>query len=280
MKQQGEELEAIALYQDHTYGPTIASFMGKLKDNVAEFALSDFQGVAPAIPLTVDLSLKFDKDFRIAEGSWKTDIGTHGSCKIQAISMSVVRWWLYIVRANVGFFFRRHTPTVYGVLLLLVVLLDLLKIFQISYPALILLLVPSLYIYRNFLAELVRLFRIRKIGPVEFEQAPLTEQTRLVISQQVQETVAFSILDLFFVPRTKIILLWLSQQGAIRRAQFNAYATAIGVLADNLDVTWNALIASGCAKVTATGLITGEETLTIADLGRRYVQHLSGGTRV
>jgi hypothetical protein len=60
----------------------------------------------------------------------------------------------------------------------------------------------------------------------------------------------------------------LNQSTAVDRAQFNAYATAIGVPADNLDETWSAIITSGCATLA-------EGKLAISEFGRKYVAHLT-----
>lgn len=145
---------------------------------------------------------------------------------------------------------------------------------QVSYPNVVLLLIPAPYIFRRQLAELVQLFRasgVRKFGPLEF-QPLLTEDIRRVITQliaqHVQETVAFVVLDGFLVVRTKLALIWLNQNQAVDRAQFNGYATAIGIAADNLDATWDALIVSGCCTLV-------EGRLAITDFGRRYVAYLT-----
>lgn len=157
----------------------------------------------------------------------------------------------------------------YAAILLIVAVLNLFKIVELSYPSLILLLIPAPYVFRNYFAELLTAYRVRKIGPVELEpQNPATEDVRRVIAQQVQETVRFVVLDGFFVLRTKLMLIWLNQQQAVDRAQFNAYGTLIAVPTDNFDATWNALIQSGCASLVG-------ERLTITELGRRYVAYLT-----
>ena len=268
LEQSGDVLSGKALLRDQEFGTTVVAFSGKLSGSQAELRLSDFLGSAPITPLYGELKLNFDKDLQSAEGSWQTDIGTQGTCKLWPAKVARSLWQLRLAGSNGRIFLRRYGAAVYTATLFVVAVLNLVKVFEISYPSLILLLVPVPYVFRKYLVELINAYRVRRIGPVELEpQNPLTEDIRRVIAQQVQETVAFVALNGFLVLRTKLILIWLSQNPAVDRALFNGYAAAIGVPADNLDATWSALISSGCAALTG-------ERLTITDLGRRYVAFL------
>lgn len=269
LDQHGELLHGIAVVQDHEFGTAAVAFSGTLSANQAELRLHDFRGSAPIMALYGELKINFGVNFQSAEGSWNTDIGTQGTCKLWPADIGRSLAWLRVAGGKSQVFLRRYGAPLYAGVLFVVALLSLSKVFEVSYQSLILLLVPTPYVFRRNLGELITAYRVRKVGPVELEsQNPITEDIRRVISQQVQETVAFVALNGFFVLRTKLLLIWLSQNPPVDRAQFNAYATAIGVSADNLDATWSAIIYSGCA-----GLV--EERLAITDLGRHYVAFLT-----
>lgn len=269
LDQHGEVWHGTAFVQDHEFGVTIVAFSGKLSGNQAELRLHDFWGSAPMMALYGELKLNFGQNFQSAEGSWQTDIGTQGTCKLWPADIGRSLSWLRVAGGKSQVFLRRCGATVYAVVLFIVALLSLSKIFEVSYPSLILLLVPTPYVFRKNLTELITAYRVRKVGPIEFEtQNPLTEDIRRVISQQVQETVAFVALNGFFVIRTKLLLIWLSQNPPVDRVQFSAHGTTIGVPPENLDATWNALLASGCATLEG-------DKLSITDLGRRYVAYLT-----
>lgn len=256
------------------FGPAIVSLTGKLDGPRSKLQLVHFRGFAPLVPLDGQITLDFDKN--TAEGSWSTDIGTTGTCKVRVTSMSIAQWWARLGAINFRFCWRKYSDQVYVALLLFVVILDLVRFVQVSYPILILLLMPAPYILRNYLAQLIAMIqaaRIKKIGPIEFEQNPMTQNVRQLITQEVQETVAFLTLDGFFAPRTKLILVWVAQNQAVDRLQFDMYATAtLGVSPDNIDVTLNALIVSRCVTLE-------DARLTITEMGRRYVAHLIGQAR-
>lgn len=262
-------LQGVAIVADQEFGPSIVEFSGQLTVNQAGLNLLRFLGSAPQTPLYGNLNLNFGENFDSAEGTWQTDIGTQGTCKLWPTQRWRMSWWLTLAVTKLRIFVRQHGATIYASFLMLVAILGLFQKVECSYPTLILLLVPGLYIFRRHLSELIHAFRVRKLGPIELEtQNPLTEDIRRVISQHVQETVAFVVLNGFFVIRTKLLLIWLSQNPPVDRAQFNAYAGTIGVSVDNLDATWSALVVSGCAQPEG-------ERIAVTDFGRRYVAHLT-----
>lgn len=265
----GEVLEGVAIVSDHQYGSSIVIFSGGLTDNQANFSLQRFVGSAPLMALSGNLRLSFRENFESAEGTWETDIGTQGTCSLRPSERSRTSWWVSLAVAKFRIFLYQYGAVLYASFLILVAILSLFQKIEISYPTLFLVLVPGLYIFRVHLSELILAFRVRKLGPIELEtQNPLTEDMRRVIAQHVQETVAFVILNGFFVIRTKLLLIWLSQNQPVDRAQFNAYASTIGVPVDNLDATWSALVVSGCAQPEG-------EKIAVTDFGRRYVAHLT-----
>ena len=269
VKQQGNILLCKAIFEDQTFGPAMLSLEGKLVGTRAELRLINFCGLVLTAPLDGQLILNFVQDFRAAEGTWQTDIGTSGICKVHVAAISAARWSARLFKAKAKLLWGKFASLTYAIFLLAIVIFDFFKILEVSYWNLVLILIPAAYIFRTQLAELIELIstRVSKLGPVEFRQTPLTEDLRRVFAQQIQETVGFVALDGFLVLRTKLLLIWLNQ-GAVDRAQFNAYATAIGVPADNLDETWGAIITSGCATLA-------EGKLAISEFGRKYVAHLT-----
>jgi len=69
------------------------------------------------------------------------------------------------------------------------------------------------------------------------------------------------------------VLAWLAGKTSADRPQFNAFASQIGVPAENIEATWTALIGTGCSKLE-------QEQLTITERGRRYVAQLQSLSNV
>jgi hypothetical protein len=135
---------------------------------------------------------------------------------------------------------------------------------------LILLLIPSPFFFRLYLAELISLIRearLKKIGPLEFEQGPLPEEIHQLVNQEAQRAAAFIYLDFWLIPRTKVILIWIADKRSVGRAEFEVYATSVGVPAENMEATLQALLLSGC-------VIPQTDGLTITDWGNQYVGHM------
>jgi hypothetical protein len=238
-----------AIMHDQEYGSTILSLEGTLNNLEADLHLRDFIGWAPLIALYGNLKLTFTNDFNEAEGTWKTDIETQGTCKFWPKKMRPVLWRIYLLINGLRIAVRQYFAPLYLIFLLIIAIL----------------VIPAPYLFRKQSIELIQALKVRKLGPVELEQGPVTDEIRLLIARQVQETVAFVLLDGFFVPRTKAMLLWLVQNERVDSIQ----ALSIGVPPDNLDATWNALLLSGCA-------LFADGRLSPTPLGRQYAVYLSG----
>ena len=108
---------------------------------------------------------------------------------------------------------------------------------KISSPALILLLVPVPFVFRSQLANLIALIqmaRIKRLGPIEFDQNPPTEEIVAVARLQAQEGIVFAHLNQFFVLRTKIILAVLAHtNGGLSIADLRNLALSFGVPPEN-----------------------------------------------
>lgn len=269
VKQAGNTLLGKAIFQDQTFGPAIISVEGDLVGTRADLRLLTFRGVVQSAPLEGQLILNFAEDFGTAHGRWQTDIGTQGTCKLWQSPMPINLWYLCLFGSVVQIILRKYCAIAYLIFLLVVAILAMSGTTELSYQSLILLLTPAPYLFRKHIIELVQALKVRKLGPLELEQSPLTDDIRVLIARQVQDAVAFVLLDGFFVPRTKAILIWLAQNRSVDRAQFDLYAQSIGVPPENLDATWNALLLSGCA-------VLADGRLTITELGNRYAMYLAG----
>lgn len=151
--------------------------------------------------------------------------------------------------------------------------LSIFDICKVSYPALILILIPAPFLFRAQISALIQIYRLRKAGPFEFgTQSPPPEDIRNFISQQIEERLKFLILDGFFAPRTKAILFWLASNQSVIRSQFDTFASSIGVPPDNIQITWDAILFSGCAFYS-------ENKMILSQLGWRYINHLLSQTR-
>lgn len=267
-----EMLQGKAIVNDLAFGPTVISFEGKLNESQAQLKLHNFKAAVPFHALTGSLSLIFDDTTRGASGNWQTDIGTNGKCDVYPSGHSAgFSWfiWLYsLLSAHLKIFWKTNFRAFYLLLLLAVAVFDLFRIDKISYPGLILLLLPAPYIFRHQILETLMLFRITKIGPLEISpQQLLTDEIRQAISSAVQETMAYLVLDKFFVPATKVIMLWLAGQSVVEEKRFDEYAATLGVLGDNLSATKKALIDTQCVSMT-------DSKIQITPLGAKYAAHV------
>lgn len=264
IQQKKDILKATALFKDEASGPAILSLHGKLSALQMEMRLDDFWSPGLIRLLNGNLTLNFTKDFTEAEGKWETDMGTSGICKVSAVSGAFlgIKWWASIFTVKLSFFLRKYFPFFYTLLLFITAALDVFEVVKITYPTLIILLIPSPYIYRTHLGLLINAYKIRRIGPVELEQ-------QLSIDRTIATTThPFKVLDQFFVNRTKILLYWLNQKSKVTIDEFIEYAKQIGVLTENIDTTRQALIITGCATSEQNNIIT-------TDFGKQYIAYLN-----
>lgn len=262
--QDKESIQSQVILDDFQFGPTRLELTGKLSGKRAALRLTDFQGKAPVRPLNGQLILNFDADYKSAKGRWITDIGTQGTVRIFANSFSRPRWTALSTARRLQLFFTANARALYLAFIFAVAILGLVGVFNLSSILFVLLLVPAPVIFKNDLVELIRGLRERKTGSVELEQSPPTETMRPLISQKVKDTLRFQALDEYLVPRTRIVLNWLADGRVQSRADFHAYAQSIGIPLNNVEVTLEALNASGCVEIQ-------DEKIKITDFGTQYV---------
>jgi hypothetical protein len=264
-----------ALLYDQVYGPATIRFEGSCSGNTVELRLVHFEAHLTVAPLDGELHLQLETDGNTALGTWKTDIATEGRATLRRAS-----WWqvrLPVRRAAVRLraAWYRWLPTAYCAVLLALAIVAVFRPLTIGWQPLLLLLLPAPLLFQRHLGAVIQGLGLRKAGPFEFErQKPITEfLSGLVtaipglVEQGVREQLAFRDLDQFFVPRTKLILLRLAQQGSVTMPQFEQIALEVGVPKENLIATSGALLSSGCALFSS-------DRLTITEHGRAYVGHL------
>ena len=268
-EQDGNNLKSRALLEEQGFGTSILDFIGTLHDNHGEFHLIRSRSITPFVPLDGEIKIDFHEESCTAIGTWSTDLGNSGSCSLRLVPRWRVKWWTRLAFCHLRIFWHRYAALIYSLALLTLAVLAVFEICKVSYPALILFLIPAPFLFRTQISALIQLYRLRKAGPFEFEtQIPPPEVVRQFIGQQIEERLRFLILDGFFVPRTKAILLWLARNQPVTRSQFNTFASSIGVVPDNIQVTWEAILFSECASYS-------EDRLALSELGWRYINHLS-----
>ncbi|MEK6712248.1 MAG: hypothetical protein AABZ64_16895 [Nitrospinota bacterium] len=272
IRKDGDIWHSDAIFEDFAFGPTLLTLRGDIKGALAEFRIVKSYGLAPVLPLDGKVTIDFAKGPSEVDGKWETDIGTVGVCRLYRTRISNLRC---SVRFAIGSFMllcRRRKAAIYVALVLVVAILDLASVLKMSYQSFLLLFVPAVYIFRPQIEELIRAFRVKRIGPVELDQSLPSAEIQNLIKQQVAESLRFMYLNNFFVLRTKFILDWLAQAGTVTLVSFVQYASSIGVPVDNIKVTLDALTQTGCARLEGERM----ERITISELGQGYVRHLRG----
>ena len=261
-------LTAKAILYDEQLGVTEARLSGQISGDKAEFRLSEVRGLAPLVPREGQVVLNLKEDGS-AEGQWQTDIGTAGVFRISRANFDTLGWYLRILSAKASFAWHKWLAPVYGLFLVVLAVISIFFNTNISYPALILLLVPVPFVFRSQLAQLIALIhmaRIKKLGPIEFEQTPPTQEIVAVARLQAQEGVVFWHLNQFFALRTKVLLAVLAHSnGGLSIADFQNLALAFGAPPENVDVTRDAIVQANCAQIQ-------NERIVPTMLGQRYVQ--------
>ena len=265
LKQSGIALRAKAIFLDQQFGPTFLDFSGKLEGARAELKLNEFDGSAPLRPLDGTIVLNFDQNLRTAEGTWQTDIGTSGGCKLESCSCGMLRWGMKRAVARLRLFLLSWIAALYVLFLIIIALASLTQRVQVSGLTLVLLLLPAPFLLTADLAKLISVFRqarIKKIGPVEFDQNPPTTDIVAMMTQHAQEAVIFFALNNYFVLRTKVLAIILMQKSSLDHSEFTSIAIALGVQAENVKETCDALVIGRCAQVVSDRITITRRTGT------------------
>jgi hypothetical protein len=273
LRQKGSHLESRAVFLGHQFGPLLVLLRGSLEGRQAKFRPLEFSGFAPVLPLDGEFSITFDENFKAAEGTWSTDIGTSGVCKLERSNESWLKWYSRSISIKLGWFVQRWRGKIYALILVIVTAAAMTQRVKLSVMSLVLLLLPAPFLFSHHLARLAGIFQgvhIKKIGPIEFDQNPPTAEIVAIATQHAHENVAFAQLNQFFVLRTKILLAILVHGNGMSLAEFGQLAGSFGVPPENVETTLLAIRQMGCAQVVDGRVIPLE-------WGRRYVQ---GGLRL
>ena len=270
LKQNGEKVCAKAVVLDHQFGPAVVWLNGTLSGAKLELRFADYRSEAPIRPLDGTVILNINEESGIAEGTWQTDIGTSGVCRLHSSSLNQSCWGLRLAAARLRQFIFKWAATIYLLFVLAIAIANLRGIVQLSWPVLVLLLLPAPFLFASDLARLIAVLRgvgVRKLGPLELDQNPPPSEIVAMLRQHTQDAVAFFVFDNVFVLRTKLLLILLTQRHSINRTEYNALATGLGVPIDNIEMTLDAILSSRCARLEGCNVVAD-------DLGLRYANHL------
>lgn len=174
LHEDGDTVKLRVLLDDAVLGPAACRFTGVRRDNNVDCRLLSFVPSGAPFPVAAKLSLHFSEDNQSATGAWSSDVGTNGSCSLSAITERDVGWWwkMAITYASV----LMQSPAYYSAVLFAVIALSLVRLLNLTYPILVLILVPALFVFRQQMKALIDYFGLTKAGPFEFQrQRPLGE---------------------------------------------------------------------------------------------------------
>ena len=93
-----------------------------------------------------------------------------GMVEIFVNPLSEFKWGIINWTFRLNIFLTVNLKGLYIFFVFGVLFFSLVDFFNFSFPLLFLLLIPALIIFKNELAGFIQIFRVRKIGPVEFER--------------------------------------------------------------------------------------------------------------
>lgn len=226
-------------------------------------------------PRHAQITLSINSDGDIIEGVWATDLGNHGDVHLRkAIGWEKLPLIFPLCLHKVYRRLKKYVLSRFRYLYLFsVVVLALLSIFghlnsKINTNETIIILLPLVFMFSDKLRRFVNFMGLSKVGPVEFQDQvkPTGEFNfpKLVAALHGEfgdKTALFSALIEFFVPRTKNLLrMIVSVEKPINITEFNSYCVKLGIPADNIQATLEALVQTGCVLVSENGEITPQDT--------------------
>lgn len=265
ISQSGTKVAAKAILLDHLFGSATMWFKGDLNDAQLELRMTRCKSKAPINPLDGKVSVKFDVKSQVIEGTWQTEIGTSGVCRFESSDLGWPRWIFSLIAIKLRTL--RLFAFIYVLFLLACAVAGMVGHAKLSWPTVVLILVPAPFLFTSDLARLIATFRqagVRKAGPFEFEQNPPSAEVIAIATRQAQANIAFAQLNQFLVLRTKILLAVLAHANGMPLAEFGNLARSFGVAEDNVATTLQAMIETGCAQVH-------DDRVVPTPWGRRYV---------
>jgi hypothetical protein len=269
----GATVTADALFQDFAFGPCTVLLEGTPEGNTIAFRLMTFTANSPLLPLDGVVTLHFSQDYKTAEGTWGTDAGTAGICKLTRTSEFEVVWVLREFIFEFRQVIRRSQTTLYTLFLFAVAVAAMFGHVQLSGLILLLLLIPAPFLFSSDLVTLIGIIRdtrVRKIGPVEFQDKP-TPEIAAMTSSEAQQNVAFANLNRFLNVRSKVLLGVLAHGGGLLLRDFETSAKALGVPAENVKTTLEALGKTGCVEMSSDKIVATQWGQRFINQGLRFV---------
>lgn len=267
MKGSENTLNAEGILFDQRYGPSVFKLSGSIEGNSAKVNIGEFQSFLAVSPLDGEINLTFTPDYKSAEGNWKSDIGTTGSLKINSFSNSQFKWMITWWSSKLQIFLSRKLKFLFVLFYLVIIFLSLLGTIEISFVLLILFFTPGLYIFRHEIRDLINVLEFKKIAGAEFQEKNpnlASVSKSYPLSTKIGK---FLNLDRFFVPKTKLLLLWLYGQDSVEVEKLLKYARFINIVDKDISNTAVALEESGCITFKDGKVI-------LLDFGKKYIEHL------
>lgn len=254
---------------DQKYGPSTFRLSGSIEGRSGKMNMDEFQGFFGVPPLDGEVNLTFTTDYKSAEGNWKSDIGTAGSLKIDSFSNSQFKWMRTWYWNKLQIFLSRNLKILYGLFYLIIIIISLSRAIEISFVLLILLFTPGLYIFRYEIRGLIEALGLKKIAGAEFqERKPTLAPAPTPYSSLSTEIDKFLYLDGFFVPKTKLLLLWFGDKNSVEVAQLINYALLIGIADNNISNTAEALENTNCIAFK-------DKKYKLSDFGKKYIKNIT-----
>jgi len=254
---------------DQQYGPSVFKLSGTFEGGSAKMNMDEFQGYFRVPPLDGEVDLTFTTDYKSAEGNWKSDIGTTGSLKIDSFSNSQFNWLRNWYWNKLKIFLNQNSKILYGLFYLIIIILVLSSTIEISFVLLILFFTPCLFIFRYEIRGLIEALGLKKLAGAEFQESkPALAPAPTPYFSLSTEIDKFLFLDGFFVPKTKLLLLWFGDKEFVRVESLINYARLIGIADNYISNTEVALENTNC--------ITFEDgVLKLSDFGKKYIKHMT-----
>jgi len=160
LRREGATVRARVLLDDTVNGPAVCTLIGTLDGTHADLRLLSFAPSAPQFPVAVSLTLDFRDNNQRATGSWASDVATAGVCELVAAHVPESVWWWKRGTTYAGLLVQ--SPSYYATTLLVVAALSLLRLLHLTYPVLVLILIPALFVFRQHIRALIDYFGLTK----------------------------------------------------------------------------------------------------------------------
>ena len=281
VKNLGDAVKGDMVFKDFQFGTSIIKFKGRLNNNQIRADIFDFvfSRPLPLEPQTGQISMVISEDNNEISGTWATDVGTHGQCRLFKINFlrafPISLPFLYRMILIIKRWVMTNLKYLYLVLSFLVLIASITGVLKekISITETIILMIPLIFLFRKEIRDFFLITGLKKIGPVEFQEqsgAPVginQETIRSFVHEYGELFPHFVILNQFFVPRTKAILRILATETSpVPRQYFDRLAQMLGIEEGNIQVTYDVLVQNRYLEIDQDGRIR------ITEIGRKFLE--------